>query len=69
MFSQATFNFEVQSAYTLRVTVVDPEGLNVTGDVTVRVLDMNDPPILTVSSLNVSENLPAGTVVNGSVTA
>jgi hypothetical protein len=63
-----TFNHEVVGSYNITVTVVDPEGLNDTETLTVYITDVNDPPSLTFTALNVSENRAVGSVVTGKVT-
>ncbi len=67
--STATLNYEAWAAHLLLVTVADPSGLNVTGNVTVTVGNVNDPPVLIVTPLSLVENSPVGTRVNGSITA
>lgn len=69
-------NFEVQTQYVLFITATDPLGLFATGNVTVRVVDANDPPVLLVPSpatplgtFNVSEGAPAGFALLGIVRA
>ena len=60
-------NFEAQAQYQLFVTATDPLGLTASSNVTVRVVDANDPPVLLVpvpttplGTFNVSEGAAAG---------
>jgi hypothetical protein len=67
-------NFEVTTQFVIFVTATDPAGLFGRGNVTVRVVDANDPPVLLVPSpttplgtFNVSEAAPVGTVLAATV--
>lgn len=68
--ASGSLNYEVQRQYSLRVAVTDSEAASVTSNVTVTVLDRNDPPDLPDAAFSVPETLerdsPVGTPLNGS---
>lgn len=60
----ATFNFEVKSSYTIRISTIDAGGLSTEKAMTVTVTDANDMPTdITADNLSVAENGAAGDVV------
>lgn len=64
LLTNARFNFERKSVYTIRVRVTDQGGLSLTRTLTVSIVNVNEAPTLAVlSSHTVAENKPAGTVV------
>ncbi|GLE01986.1 hypothetical protein PINS_up010824 [Pythium insidiosum] len=58
-------DFESRSSYRLNVRVQDPQGLSTVGVVNVRVVDINEPPVVMsgVNALNIREDAPAGSIV------
>jgi len=71
--AKSTLDFESASNYDLTVEVTDnaPAGTALSGYaiVTVRILDVNEAPVLATQFLTVSENVPSGTVALPSVGA
>ena len=67
LFTTVMFNYEVQSQYNITVVVSDGM-LSYRTNQTVGIVDVNDPPHLTLPAwphaFNVSENVPAGTIVS-----
>ena len=63
-------NFETTPEFTFHVVVTDQDGLSDTALITVKLNDVNEPPVFTDDkpTLTVDENVPAGTEV-GPVTA
>ncbi|WP_238537812.1 beta strand repeat-containing protein, partial [Zavarzinella formosa] len=66
--TNATFDFETKSSYTVHVTSTDSGGLTVSKDFTITVNDTNDAPTnLSLDHASVNENLATGAAV-GTVT-
>ncbi len=60
----ATFDFETQSSYTVRVRATDAGGLSLERAFAIEVTDVNLPPTgIRCDGSEVTENLPAGTLV------
>ncbi|MEI6526071.1 MAG: cadherin domain-containing protein [Planctomycetota bacterium] len=59
--STAIFDFDVRSTYSVRVRSIDAGGLSVETPLTVRVLNVNDPPTdISLSNATIAENQPVG---------
>eukprot|EP01136_Pigoraptor_vietnamica_P014679 Opistho-1_new@57081 len=57
-------NFESKSSYVISVKVQDKGGLSFTKQMTITVLDVNEPPTgISISASTVDENVPANTVI------
>lgn len=68
LYSNAVFNFEGQSAFSVRVRATDQGGLFLEKVFTVTITNANDAPTdISLSSASVTENHPSGTTV-GSLT-
>ncbi|WP_020473899.1 cadherin repeat domain-containing protein, partial [Zavarzinella formosa] len=66
--TNATFNFEAKSSYTVHVTTTDSGGLSFSKDFTISINDKNEVPTsIALSNATVDENLPSGAAV-GTVT-
>ena len=65
-----TLDFETTPEFSFHVVVIDQDGLSDTALITVKLNDVNEPPVFTDDkpTLTVDENVPAGTEV-GPVTA
>ena len=62
--THASFDYEMQKTYSIRVMVADKGGLKFRKDMTVKVINVNEKPTsLGISSKRIAENMPAGTVV------
>jgi hypothetical protein len=61
--TNADIDFETVSKYQLQVTITDEDGLTLTIDVIINVLDVNEPPVAFVNVLTPLENSPQGTIV------
>jgi len=62
--SDSTLNYESKSSYILTVTVTDSGSLSTSANITINLIDVNEPPILLPSfTRNVSENLVGPQVV------
>ncbi len=62
--SAEAFDFEVQSNYSVTVTVADEGGLTISDDFTINVIDENESPTaVTLDNTTIAENRSAGTVV------
>ncbi len=60
----ADYNFEIQSAYSIRVQSTDPFGLSVEGVLTITINDVNETPTeFALSNDTVAEDVAIGTVV------
>ena len=65
-------NFEATNLYQLSVTATDPFGVASTATLSITIIDVNEAPVLSASSLadrSVNENVGVGTVVGGAVAA
>ena len=58
-------NYEIRVLYTLSVQITDNGGLSGDAVVTITLQDVNEPPSMASYILNVNENSPNGTIVNG----
>ncbi|MFM8572374.1 MAG: cadherin repeat domain-containing protein, partial [Pirellula sp.] len=59
--STAVFDFDVRSTYSIRVRSIDAGGLPVETPLTIRVLNVNDPPTdISLSNATIAENQPVG---------
>ncbi|ETL93981.1 hypothetical protein L917_07983 [Phytophthora nicotianae] len=56
-------DYEARVDYTFQVKATDIDGLTVTSDVAINVIDVNEPPVMYVTALPIMENTPQGTVV------
>jgi hypothetical protein len=62
--SDSTLNYETKSSYVLTVTVTDSGSLSTSANMTVNLIDVNEPPVLLPSfASDVSENLVGPQVV------
>ncbi|MFJ7951950.1 immunoglobulin-like domain-containing protein [Lysinibacillus sp. NPDC096418] len=62
--TNASFDFETKSNYSVRIRVTDSGGLNFEKTFTINVTNVNEAPTnITLSSASVEENKPANTVV------
>ncbi len=59
----ATFNYEAQSSYLIRVRTTDQGGLSFDKEFTITVADVNEAPAILPQSFTVEEDSPAGTAV------
>eukprot|EP01137_Pigoraptor_chileana_P036467 Opistho-2@32116 len=58
------FNFEVRSQYSISIRTTDKAGLSVVSVVNISVSDVNEAPTaISLSSSNITENMPRGTLV------
>ena len=56
-------NFENQSSYVIDVIAEDSRGLTTTASVTIMVVDMDEPPLMSAESFDVDENRGTGTLI------
>ncbi|HTX79119.1 MAG TPA: sortase, partial [Longilinea sp.] len=64
LFTSASFDYETQNGYSIRVRSTDQDGLYYEKVFTIAVLDVNEAPItISLSNADVDENEPANTVV------
>ncbi|MFG0286556.1 MAG: cadherin domain-containing protein [Rhodopirellula sp. JB044] len=69
LITAASFDFETQASYTIRVQSSDPFGLVVEDTFTITVTDVNDAPTaIAIDNSSVAENSATGTVVGGLTT-
>jgi ELWxxDGT repeat protein len=62
--TSASFDFETQSSYSVRVQTTDAGGLSFEKSFTINVTDVNETPTdIALSGLSVAENQPSGTVI------
>ena len=62
--SNASFNYEARSSYSIRIRSTDAGGMTFEKAFVITVTDQNDAPTdITLSSTSVAENQPAGTLV------
>jgi hypothetical protein len=68
--TDSTLNFETKSIYILTVTVTDSGSLKTSANMTITLIDVNEPPVLLPSfARNVSENLLGPQVVGSPLAA
>ncbi|MCH9053001.1 MAG: alcohol dehydrogenase catalytic domain-containing protein, partial [Proteobacteria bacterium] len=62
--TNAVFDFEVKSSFSIRVSSIDSGGLSITKTFTITINDANDAPTeIDLSSTSVDENVPSSAVV------
>jgi gliding motility-associated-like protein len=64
LFTNAIFDFEVVSSYSIRLNTSDGNGGNFQKVFTISIIDVNDPPTdINISSNQIPENRPSNTVI------
>lgn len=64
LFSNSTFNYENKATYSIRIRSIDNGGLATFKTVNINIVDQNDAPVaLTLSSNQLTENLPAKSII------
>lgn len=64
LLTAASFDFETQNVYSIRVATTDLNGLQLEKQFTINVTNLNDPPTnIDLDAASIAENLPSGTIV------
>ncbi|MBT8216579.1 MAG: tandem-95 repeat protein [Acidimicrobiia bacterium] len=63
----AALDFETVQSYTVTVTVTDPSGASATADVSITVLDVDEPPTGAPAAFPIVEDLPLGSTIGAVV--
>ena len=63
LYSNAVFNYEAKRNYEISIQVLDRSGARITSNFTIEVQDANDPPVLLLQELSVTENAEPGETI------